>query len=760
MRLARVIFALFALAAPSAALAQATLLQGGPSTPGHAPIYVSQGNGQPIVQDSGPAGGGGQGLGLSEWLQVARSPTNTYPSSNSGTGPFATHGCMYDAPATNPTGYHYLCFDPNASGGGVIAYGAIGSAPVQPLYTIINGVQTILGGGGGTSALTIGTTPVNGAPNGYLLFNNNGLLGATVGSTLVPGATIIAPANNGGILYDNNGLLGDSKTMPSGITHPNPILTGDILLQPTFTGANPGSAGIYGQLANPANGYTGIWNGGQFSLGTAIPTTSQFGAGTVPIQQGFVFTTNIQSGDTAGNGGYALSAYGRSFSTTTGAQGMLGIGMCAIESAPLCEGGNFGISNGTIFNGNSFTGFDFQFAATVESDANLMKVSGGADPTGALYGFYATGAGNITGPLGTAYGCDVLSQTTNAKWANCFLTTAGAAVNGYVAGPAGKGNGVGSQSFLMENTSAGAVLGFAEMLSDASSNIDLIPAIGVGGVVALQDGLGNTIAETTPTAFIVSKAASLNNGATVTTSFTATGLVTLVDLATQSANTVVGNATSGAASPTALAVGSCSTASSALIWTTNSGFGCNTSITANSAPAANLTGTTLASNVVTSSLTTVGIIQTGTWNATLIGPTYGGTGVNNGSNALTVPATGTADLLGTVQTISAAKTFSGQIISTFGAPTIANGACGTGTNGTISGSNQSGIVTIGAATTTTCAVSFSTTITAPNACTITPGNAAAAATGTTVARVGTPSGTAWTITGSALANTVYSYVCL
>ena len=111
-------------------------------------------------------------------------------------------------------------------------------------------------------------------------------------------------------------------------------------------------------------------------------------------------------------------------------------------------------------------------------------------------------------------------------------------------------------------------------------------------------------------------------------------------------------------------------------------------------------------------------------------------------------------------TINGAATHTGQLISTFGTPTIASGACGAGTNGTITGTNQSGIVTIGAAATSTCAISFSTTITAPNACVIFPGNAAAAAQGTTLARVGTPTATSWTITGSALASTVYSYICL
>lgn len=43
------------------------------------------------------------------------------------------------------------------------------------------------------------------------------------------------------------------------------------------------------------------------------------------------------------------------------------------------------------------------------------------------------------------------------------------------------------------------------------------------------------------------------------------------------------------------------------------------------APAGTLTGTTLASNVVTSSLTTVGTIGTGVWNGTKVGLLYGGT---------------------------------------------------------------------------------------------------------------------------------------
>ena len=54
------------------------------------------------------------------------------------------------------------------------------------------------------------------------------------------------------------------------------------------------------------------------------------------------------------------------------------------------------------------------------------------------------------------------------------------------------------------------------------------------------------------------------------------------------------------------------------------------------AAAGTLTGTTLASNVVSSSLTSVGTIGTGVWNGTIITGTYGGTGINNGSNTISI----------------------------------------------------------------------------------------------------------------------------
>lgn len=98
-----------------------------------------------------------------------------------------------------------------------------------------------------------------------------------------------------------------------------------------------------------------------------------------------------------------------------------------------------------------------------------------------------------------------------------------------------------------------------------------------------------------------------------------------------------------------------------------------------------------------------------------------------------------------------------------GTPTIASGACGATSNGTIGAgsTNQSGLLQIGSATTTTCTVSFSATlVAAPGACVLFPANAAAAATGTTVAYVSSITTTNWVLTGSALANANYYYHCI
>lgn len=102
-----------------------------------------------------------------------------------------------------------------------------------------------------------------------------------------------------------------------------------------------------------------------------------------------------------------------------------------------------------------------------------------------------------------------------------------------------------------------------------------ISGLGTGVAAGLANavtGSGSPVLATSPT--IASP--------TVTGAFNATGLVTVSDLATQAANTILGNGTSSTAHPTALAVPSCSTAGTALQWTSASGLTCGTGYLNNS----------------------------------------------------------------------------------------------------------------------------------------------------------------------------------
>jgi hypothetical protein len=105
------------------------------------------------------------------------------------------------------------------------------------------------------------------------------------------------------------------------------------------------------------------------------------------------------------------------------------------------------------------------------------------------------------------------------------------------------------------------------------------------------------------------------------------------------------------------------------------------------APAGTLSGTTLNSTVVSSSLTSVGTIGTGTWQGTLIGPTYGGTGVNNGSSTITLGGSfATSGAFATTLTVTGATNVtlptSGTLVNTAVSTLSSLSSIGTVTVGT------------------------------------------------------------------------------
>lgn len=189
MRLAAALGA--ALLIPALAWGQGSVLQAGPGFSGHVPAYVGTG-GTTTIKDSGTAGGGAAGLGLSELLQVNRSAT-----ANTGSGPLGTHDCRYSAPTNSAAGYYYLCFDSNAQSGGALVYGAGGVATPQPFHLIINGTAYAFPGVSNTPGGVSGDVQVNSAGSfgGITLGSGQLLVGQISGAPLaktITGCTLTA----------------------------------------------------------------------------------------------------------------------------------------------------------------------------------------------------------------------------------------------------------------------------------------------------------------------------------------------------------------------------------------------------------------------------------------------------------------------------------------------------------------------------------------------------------------------------------------
>lgn len=209
---------------------------------------------------------------------------------------------------------------------------------------------------------------------------------------------------------------------------------------------------------------------------------------------------------------------------------------------------------------------------------------------------------------------------------------------------------------------AAGTLGSITFGNATSGLLTLQPITGALGTITLSlPAVTDTLVAKTTTDTLTNKtltSPTITNP-TVTGSFTATGLVTLADHATQGANTFIANVTSGTATPTAASLPSCTGAASALQYTLGGGLSCAT-ITAS---ASSITaGTTVVNGGP-------GVLYNSSNGGTLISSTTLPSGLTAPSFTITTAFTATGLVTNAALANAAAYTFKGNATGSSAAPT-------------------------------------------------------------------------------------------
>ena len=303
-----------------------------------------------------------------------------------------------------------------------------------------------------------------------------------------------------------------------------------------------------------SNTYDGIHilsSGGSVTLSGIIAgratETQRYGVYNAAAATTIITDSRVLNNLTAGCGGTEVMIGSNNFGTG-----------CPVQSVP--QGGT-GLSVGTS-GGIPYFSSTTTMASSGALTANLPVIGGGA---------------GVAPTVGTRSG-----NTT------AFVTTTGAQTSGNCVSIDASGNHIASGS----SCNSGTVTSIATTAPITGGTITTTGTIACATCVtsaasltanALMIGTAGTQASaTTATGTGVLTALSVNTGTV--------GAFLVVP--TLTANTVLGALT--AVAPTNLSVPSCSTAASALLWTSGVGFGCNTSITAN--VATNVTATATSTN--------------------------------------------------------------------------------------------------------------------------------------------------------------------
>lgn len=426
------------------------------------------------------------------------------------------------------------------------------------------------------------------------------------------------------------------------------LTTGSMLGFTVNNGSSTASLEVSGNFLDDYTG-NGISFGGSNSFGSVNLSSNHIanmGVSTGSLNPGIVVTQSIGKLSMTGNtaydtrGGSAQQSYG--FSQTAGTITELD------DNANQFTGNATGARNlaGTI------TTYDVNGIAVPASTQCLhINSSGVTSTTGSDCG---SGSSGLSGMTATQVPIAATATTVTSSKALAGSGT------GITTGPITTTSGdcvefSGTAGQIADNGSpCGSGSGAVTSVTNSDGTLTISPTTGaVVASLALAHANTWTGNQTSAkwiasTGFDISGATTAghylrNNGTDYVDSTIQSGdlpAIALSGLATQTANTVVGNGTSGSASPTALTMPSCSGASNALTWTTSGGstaFGCNT-ISGGGTPAypLTITGGVSGGVVYGSSSTQLTVSPAGTANVLM---KWGGAATAPGNSSITDNAT-------------------------------------------------------------------------------------------------------------------------
>lgn len=415
------------------------------------------------------------------------------------------------------------------------------------------------------SSIDVGTTAINNGTSGYLLYVNGGVLGnlLTLPAANFPALTGDLSTSAGSLtttlatVNSSPGTFGSSTAIPTVTINGKGLVTAastNAVIAPagTLTGTTLASNVVNSSLTSVGTIATGTWQATPVGIAYGGFGANNSASSGVPLFASGVITFT----STTGTGNFVRA-------TSPSIAGLTVTG--SFTATGLVTNGD--LANSTISGISLGSNLD---ALTISSPLTGTSYNGGSAVTIACPTCVSGTGGALTLPQ-TVAGTVNSGGIPYFASATSMASSAALAANDIVLGG---GAGVAPATDSNASLSAGALslgasgtAGSVKMGNATSGTVTIQPATGALGSATVS------IPGATDTVDLIATAQTLTNK-TISGASNTLSNIALGSLASQSANTVVGALT--ATTPSALTLPSCSGGSNALIWTSGTGFGCNT----------------------------------------------------------------------------------------------------------------------------------------------------------------------------------------